>query len=214
MDINNPEKYEYYVYEHIMDGKVFYVGKGKGDRAQDKNARSGYWKALVGERVDEIEIVIRGYFIEEVDALTFEFMLINKYVDEGLLLVNMIYNGKADNVVDGFGEEASEILKKEAIKRLDIMKQRKAKIQGKLAFLNGSDDFKTIMVRKRYLNSILTAKDKHFLCEDLHLLDERNKLRKWPTVRKYLERAGYNVENKIEVVNGMRKRVSIITVKE
>ena len=214
MKISNSEKYEYYVYEHIIDGNVFYVGKGKGNRAQDKKARSVYWRAFVGERLDEIEIVIRGYFIEEVDALTFEFMLINKYIDEGILLTNLNHNDKAVDLINDFGEEASEILKKDAKKRLELIRRRELKLKGKLAFLNGSDEFKPIVIRENYLNKKLTAEVKRFLCEELCLLDDKGRIKKWPTIRMYLEDSGYVIEDGFKQIDGKKTRVSVISLKK
>lgn len=51
----------HYVYEHKLDGKVIYVGKGNGYRAISPE-RNVYWKAVVSERVDEVNVIIKAYF--------------------------------------------------------------------------------------------------------------------------------------------------------
>ncbi len=39
----------YYIYFHInpLKNEIFYVGKGKGNRAYDKNNRNRFWKNIV-----------------------------------------------------------------------------------------------------------------------------------------------------------------------
>lgn len=39
-------RFPYFVYEHLADGKVFYVGKGKGKRAEQSRSRSKQWKEI------------------------------------------------------------------------------------------------------------------------------------------------------------------------
>lgn len=65
---------KYYVYEHWLDGKCFYVGKGCGNRAYalyDSKRCSGWLKFCKG-RKNEIEIRIVKEFENEQDAYNYE----------------------------------------------------------------------------------------------------------------------------------------------
>lgn len=81
----------YYVYEHILDGKVFYVGKGKGNRIFDLE-RNESWVKLTEGNLHKVEFSIKGYFFDEKDAYAFEQLLIDKYLSEGEELTNYEYN--------------------------------------------------------------------------------------------------------------------------
>lgn len=65
-----------------------------------------------------------------------------------------------------------------------------------------------------YLNKELTQEDKEIICEDLKILDAKGRLRKWPTVKKYIKDSGYIIKDKTSTIDGKRTRVSIITVKD
>lgn len=67
-------------------------------------------------------------------------------------------------------------------------------------------------IPESYLNTSLTTKDKEVLCEELNILDSKGRLRKWPTIKRYLINSGYNVEDKVETLDKARVRVSVITI--
>ena len=85
---------KYYVYEHIRKDtdQVFYVGKGQGNRAFDKNNRSPEWNKIVSEIEYKIKIVQDN--MEEKDAYALENQLIFEYgfMIEGGILVNKKFN--------------------------------------------------------------------------------------------------------------------------
>lgn len=81
----------FYVYEHWLDGKVFYVGKGKKDRAF-LVGRNRLWEKFTKDKIDKIEVIIKGYFQIEEDAFDFEEHLINKYSRKGIPLTNISKN--------------------------------------------------------------------------------------------------------------------------
>lgn len=62
----------FYVYCHRRktDGRCFYVGKGKGNRAYTTYSRNRYWYEIVKEHGFEVEILINN--ISEVKAFKFE----------------------------------------------------------------------------------------------------------------------------------------------
>lgn len=76
---------DYYVYLHrrATDGKVFYVGKGHGRRAFDKNnGRSKWWKSIVKKYGYNVEIYLNG--LQEWYAIELEKELIAYYGRENI----------------------------------------------------------------------------------------------------------------------------------
>ncbi|MES2904041.1 MAG: NUMOD3 domain-containing DNA-binding protein [Pseudomonadota bacterium] len=69
----------HYVYVHKTpaDGRVFYVGKGKGRRAWSERGRSRHWRHVVNKHGFEASIVRRD--MPEGCALTFEMLLIEAF---------------------------------------------------------------------------------------------------------------------------------------
>lgn len=66
---------KYYVYHHISDGKVFYVGKGRGNRAFffAKYSRGQKWfDAMAKLSKDLLTVRIVKFFESEKEAKTFE----------------------------------------------------------------------------------------------------------------------------------------------
>ena len=71
-----------------------------------------------------------------------------------------------------------------------------------------------IEIPKSYLNTELTASDKNTLSEELYMIDEKGRLRKWPTVRMYLEDSGYVIEDGFKQIDGKKTRISVISLKK
>jgi hypothetical protein len=97
---------DYYVYVHRRksDGRVFYVGKGQGRRANDVRHRSKYWNRIVEKHGLVVDIV--HHFSHEPDAFSLERELIAFYG-----------RGNLCNLTDG-GEGPSGIKRSEATKKL------------------------------------------------------------------------------------------------
>lgn len=70
---------DFYVYIHRkkINGEVFYVGKGSGNRAWAKHGRSLFWKRVVAKHDYTVEIVING--VQEWFAFEHEKSLIAYY---------------------------------------------------------------------------------------------------------------------------------------
>lgn len=88
-------KNEYYVYLHLRksDGRVFYVGKGKGNRAWNlKHRTNPHWQRVFRKHGCEVVLVCQG--LPEVCALSMEKALIG------------VYRSSLCNMTDG-GEGAS-----------------------------------------------------------------------------------------------------------
>ena len=74
----------FYVYVHrrATDGRVFYVGKGKGGRFSSSYGRNKYWHRISGKHGFTASIVMR--FTEEDCAFSFERALIKHYGRDNL----------------------------------------------------------------------------------------------------------------------------------
>lgn len=87
-------KAEFYTYIHRKadTGEVFYVGKGKGQRATTIYNRTKYWQNVVKKHGFVVEI--SSVFDIESDALDDEVRLIEKLRNEGVRLVNLTNGGE------------------------------------------------------------------------------------------------------------------------
>jgi len=81
-----------YIHSRASDKKVFYVGKGKLNRAWSKDGRSVYWKRVTkkhGLRVD-----ICSSWADEQDAFSHERLLIQTFKDIGHPVINSTAGGE------------------------------------------------------------------------------------------------------------------------
>ena len=64
----------YYVYKHTIEetGEVFYVGRGKNNRAWDRHGRNAYWKKIVNKYKYLVEVVKEELGLEESKILEIE----------------------------------------------------------------------------------------------------------------------------------------------
>lgn len=100
----------YYVYRHIRldTNEVFYIGKGKSDRAWSKKGRSDWWFNIKNKCGIRVDIIM--YFDSEEDALNKEIELIKLYGrlnNKTGILINLTDGGEG---VSGkiFSEEERE----------------------------------------------------------------------------------------------------------
>ena len=85
---------KYYTYTHSTpDGDVFYVGKGSGHRAYSTGKRTLAWRQMV-EQHGGITIRIVARFEVEADAFAHEIALVDKYSEQGVLLLNLTAGGQ------------------------------------------------------------------------------------------------------------------------
>lgn len=85
----------YYVYIHrrASDGKVFYVGKGKGQRAWNFSNRNRHWTNVKNKHGVEVEIVFDN--LEEKEALQIEKDTILEFTYFGYPLTNKSSGGES-----------------------------------------------------------------------------------------------------------------------
>lgn len=201
----------HYVYEHKLDGKVIYVGKGTGYRAISPD-RNVYWKALVGERVDEVNVAIKAYFEDEDDALMYESILIDRYVSENVKLTNINMNSNVYEDYSYLEETIKEIVDKEAKDKLERVMSLLTKEDTPID-VQIIEREKSVGSIKKRLNKLLTIEDKNKIAEELNIRRESDgKIVKWPTIKKVLLDNGYNVEDTRRPVDGKRVSLSLITL--
>lgn len=80
-----------YVHRRADDGRVFYVGKGRGRRAHRDVGRSSWWRAVADKHGFVVEIVAE--WNSEADAFEHEKFLIACFRDIGAPLCNLTAGG-------------------------------------------------------------------------------------------------------------------------
>ena len=93
-NINKLYLNKYYVYQHSINGKVFYVGKGTGIRAVDFKHRTKKWNVFVGGELNLVNVEIVKTFDCEKEALTYEKTLIESLSSSGVNLANTTHSYK------------------------------------------------------------------------------------------------------------------------
>lgn len=96
--------FKYYIYEHYLDNKLFYIGKGSGGRAFDLLSRSHLWKTKVLGRESEVEIKIIAGFHDNGHAESFEKLHIHNTSESkmGYRLTNITHNKlNSTGIADG-----------------------------------------------------------------------------------------------------------------
>lgn len=88
----------YYVYEHYLDNKLFYIGKGSGKRCFHYRDRSKRWNKVVGGREKEIIVKIKMTFSSENGALRYERYRIEA-MSKKYNLANVDYNTKLKDYI-------------------------------------------------------------------------------------------------------------------
>ena len=69
-----------------------------------------------------------------------------------------------------------------------------------------------VHISEAYLNVNLTTEDKNFLCDELQIIDNKGRVRRWTSAKEHIKYSGYKIEDKTVTVDGKRTRVSIITL--
>lgn len=136
----------FYVYEHIRldTNEVFYVGKGKHDRALSEKNRNKHWHNIVNRCGFDYRIIVQN--VDEATAFSIEKQIIKKYKELNCILANYTNGGEG---VSGYKhtDESKQKMSSKAIGRIapnkgmqasELTKQKMslAKI-GKPAWNNG-----------------------------------------------------------------------------
>ncbi|NDC96460.1 hypothetical protein EB077_14235 [bacterium] len=76
--MNNEYFFKYYVYAHLINNTIFYIGKGCDNRAIVKHGRTREWYNIVQQNSGHYDIEVFAYGLSEQAALCLEAALINK----------------------------------------------------------------------------------------------------------------------------------------
>lgn len=92
---------EYYVYAHLnpVNDSIFYIGKGKGDRAYSDEGRNKFWQNTVNKYGYSVRIIEKG--LTNLQALEVEAGYIKQYGlrRDGGQLVNLTYGGRGGRTI-------------------------------------------------------------------------------------------------------------------
>jgi hypothetical protein len=101
---------DYYVYIHKKadDGTVFYIGKGRKNRAWSKHNRNKYWHHIVAKHGLIVEIVSSN--LEEKEAFSQECSLIKATAP----IANLTLGGEGGNTFDKLSEDDKLKLREDA----------------------------------------------------------------------------------------------------
>lgn len=206
IDTLNSLGYTYYVYEHHIHNKVFYVGKGSNYRATALAGRGFYWESFIKGNSKDVEVVIRGFFKDELDALKLEMITIGEYVNEGVILANVNGN-KNINVV--YEAARTEIDEKRKLKADKIF----SKIKNDVRFIPRNYSSNPILLSNDFLNVPLSRSEKLKLINELSIKNKKGTIIKWHKVKEALKESGYEVVDRTLVINGTRHRTSTLKIK-
>ena len=115
---------EFYTYFHTRNdtGKIFYVGKGKDDRAYDFR-RNDLWNKITAKHGREV--LILEHFEHEEDALSHERYLIESLKSLGFDLANMTDGGEGISGFE-FTQDSKDKMSESQKKRFEDPAQREA----------------------------------------------------------------------------------------
>lgn len=88
------QQFKFYTYTHnrASNGTIFYVGKGRGDRANCHHNRNKHWHNIVGKHGFTVQFI--AYWDNESDALQNEKDVIKELRDAGCCLCNKTDGGE------------------------------------------------------------------------------------------------------------------------
>lgn len=168
----------YYVYEHYLDNKLFYIGKGSGERCFYYRGRSKSWKSVVNGREKEVVVKIKRVFKKEDEALRYERYRIVT-MSKKYNLANVEYNTKL-----------------EKYKYMPILS--KGKMKNKTAYNNKLHEHKENMIVNSYSDEEEIAIQIARLEKSLIELMELNRSKKYKLSRETLNIAIETIKEKIK----------------
>ncbi len=113
---NYPGRTGCYVYEHVSDGNLRYIGKGTGDRIHSRNKRPPQWKSVFERETIHKRVLMDGLSTEH--ALELE-----EFVIDTIGLENLINVEKGSRK----GKSYEEIYGKDRAKREKLKRAKKTR---------------------------------------------------------------------------------------
>ena len=87
----------FYTYSHsIPNGRIFYIGKGQGDRAYSSKGRNQHWQRIVEKHGKPIIEILANWDTED-EAFSHEILLISCFKDMGYTLANKTNGGEGQS---------------------------------------------------------------------------------------------------------------------
>jgi hypothetical protein len=150
----------YYVYTHSIDGKVFYVGKGRGNRAYQTRSRNRYWHNMVNKYGHPTIKIVKDKLTDD-ESYELEKTLIKEYGIDNLVNISeggTIYGDSYDksgnnNPMYGktHSKEAKEKMKTDALTRKNGKYKRSEETLLKLS--NSLKEYKVTDVHKHNMSN-------------------------------------------------------------
>lgn len=197
------ESFNYHGYKAIAFTRL----KSEQDKMKEIAIEEGFkpivlWFVNNEEKMSEEQLKAREFILKTgIIPEPYNLLIINGAMQEGWNL----YDDKVNIVILDTTDATEQIQSLGRIRKsIDLVIKK----------TNDKNAINSLEIPKSYINSILTAEDKRTLCDELYLLDERGRLKKWPTIRNYLENSGYIIEDGAKYEGKKKIRVSTITVKE
>ena len=160
----------FYTYAHINKetNKIFYIGKGKANRATQIGKRNQHWQNIVNKYGFRAEIL--AYWDSEQAALNHEELLISCFKDMGYKLANKASGGKTNS---GWkhSEEYKEFMKN-ANKGKIVSAETKEKLR--IAALNRP---KRVLSEEHKEKNRIALTGRKFSAESLKKMSDAKKLR-------------------------------------
>lgn len=160
------------------------------------------WSINSEEKMSDEQIKVRDYILRTgIIPEPYNILIINGSMQEGWNLYDKRVTLAILNTVDNTEKvQALGRIRKD----IDVLINK----------TSNSDTDGFVSLSDVYLNRPLSTDEKRAIAEDLQIRDDRDRIVKWPTIKKIAENSGYTVEDKIKRVDGKSTRFTIITVGE
>lgn len=188
----------YYIYFHInpLKNEIFYVGKGKGNRAYDKNKRNRFWKNIVKKYGYIVDIIEDN--LTEKEAFEREIFYIKKIGRKNLglgPLVNMTDGGDGFDRTGAILSQETKDKISESHKGLTHTEETKLKMsiskKGKVS--NKKGKLSSVETKKKI--SDLTTGEKNPMYGRTHSEETKRKMSEAAKRRKGKKRGPYKKRN-------------------
>lgn len=161
------------------------------------------WSINNDDEMDEEQLKVRSVVLKTgLIPEPYNFLIINSSMQEGWNLRDPLVELAILNTTD----------KTEQIQSLGRIRKDIELVIKRDEMRNTLEE--NIELEEFYLNRELSTEERSLLCEELNILDQKGRLRKWNSVKIFLKNSGYEIEEKFSTASGKKARVGIIKKKE